>query len=95
MSVVVGTNCLKEGGTRYAAEEYIWHPHYQHGAKGFGTQGNDIALIRVKGNIEFNDRVQPIAYSSEEFPDDVEAQFTGWGRIEVSILFLLLHLFFF
>lgn len=89
MSLVVGTTCLTDGqGTKYEPEEYIYHPHYQHDAakNSFSGRGNDIAVIRVKGTFEFNDRVQPIEYATDVFPDDVEALFTGWGRMEVSIL---------
>ena len=80
MDVVVGTNSLKEGGKRYAVEEYKVNPGYK-----WDSHGSDIAVVRVKEDIEFNSRVQPISYSSEEFPDEVEALLTGWGRVEVSI----------
>lgn len=87
MSLVVGMNCFSEGGKRYQPEEYTQHPHYvQKEGHSFDGHGNDIALIRVKGTIEFNDRVQPIEYDTEVFPDDVDAFFTGWGRMEVSMM---------
>lgn len=34
-------------------------------------------------DIEFNDRVQPIQYTSEEVPDGEEVEFLGWGKIRV------------
>lgn len=85
MELVVGTKCVNEEGQRYAAEEYIVHPHYVNVVEGFFGRGNDIGLIRVQGEIEFNDRVQPIEYSTGEFPDNVDAMFTGFGRMEVRI----------
>lgn len=85
MEVLVGMTCLDEG-KRYAAEEYIWHPNYVHSVEGFIGRGNDIALIRVQGKIEYNRRVQPIEYSTDVFPDNVVALFTGFGRMEVCIL---------
>lgn len=47
---------------------------------------NDIAVIEMRKNIEFNDRVQPIEYSPEEIPDGEEVQFTGWGLISVCTM---------
>ena len=77
---MVGTNCLKTGGQNYTVEKYIIHEDFKPDAR-----GNDIAVIRVKGKIDFNNRVRAIKYTKKEFPDDVEAQLTGWGRLEVSI----------
>lgn len=88
LGVLVGTNCVDKGGKRYEVEEYIAHEKYKHVPNTFDSHGSDIALIRVKGEIEFNDRVQSIPLSSEEFSDGVEALLTGWGRVEVSKLCL-------
>ena len=80
MEALVGTNCLDDGGDRYPVVEYVAHRKYK-----IGEHGHDIALVRVKDKIKFNDHVKSIKYSSEEFPNGVEALLTGWGRIEVSI----------
>lgn len=48
----------------------------------------DIGLVRVNGTIEFNDKVQPIKYSSKLVPSGVVLQTTGWGMTDVSLDFL-------
>lgn len=45
---------------------------------------NDVAVIRVKETIEFNDRVQPIEPSNVQINDGDEVLLTGWGRLRVS-----------
>ena len=69
---MVGTNDLRKGGTYYKVEELIAHSNYNNPQFAF-----DIALIRIKGKIEFNDRVKSIEYSAEEVPDDAVVQLTG------------------
>lgn len=45
---------------------------------------DDIALVRVAGNIEFNKFVQPIALPEDDIEDfSVPAKFAGWGKTEV------------
>lgn len=78
LEILVGTNDLGNGGTRYKIENIILHE--DHNDPKFS---NDIALIRVKGSIQFNDKVQPIEYSSEEVPDGTEVELTGWGDLIV------------
>lgn len=46
---------------------------------------NDVAVIRVKETIEFNDRVQPIEPSNVQINDGDEVLLTGWGRLRVSL----------
>lgn len=78
--ILVGTNDLRKGGAYYKVEKLIAHADYNNPQFAY-----DIALIRIKGKIEFNDRVQPIEYSPDEVPDDAEVQLTGWGRLRVII----------
>lgn len=61
LQVLVGTNNLKKGGTRYKVSKLYKHNKYD----GF-KQVNDIGLIRINGTIAFNTLVQPIKYSKEE-----------------------------
>lgn len=78
--VLVGAKCLKtDNGKRYAIEKFVIHPNFKP-----ESYGSDVALIRVKEEIEFNDRVQPISYSSQEFPQNVDAVHFGWNHSEVS-----------
>lgn len=78
VEVLVGTNDLKEGGTYYSVAEF--NPHNEHNSPMYAY---DIALVRVEGTIEFNDRVQPIDLSTEEIQDGEEVTLTGWGYINV------------
>lgn len=73
VDILVGTNDLKSGGTRYSSQFFISNEYYTR--DGFA---NDIGLIFVK-NIEFNDRVQPINCSTKYVDVGVELRFTGWG----------------
>lgn len=75
----MGTVDLKSGGTRYGVEKFI--PHEQYDTPHFA---NDIALIRVKGVIAFNDKVQPIRYSERFIEEGAYLQTFGWGKLKVS-----------
>lgn len=81
LGVLVGTNDLKNGGTYYNLDKAYVHEHYEQ-----PPFANDVAVARVLETIAFNDRVQPIALSSEEVPDGAEVLLTGWGRLSVSTL---------
>lgn len=72
MEVLVGTNDLRSNGMRYKVKNYILHQNYSALYK-----QNDIAVAKIEGKFEFNDRVQPIEFSPEEVPDESVVQFTG------------------
>lgn len=76
--IMVGTNDLNKGGTFYLAEWFVWHARFNEPEYAY-----DIALVRVYGQIEFNDRVKPIVYLSQEVPLYTELQATGWGLLKV------------
>lgn len=81
-AILVGTNTLAQlalGGYRYLVKDFIIHEDYDE-----RVYGNDIGLIRVKGPIRFNDRVQPIPVSREVVPENVELLVTGSGRLDVN-----------
>lgn len=78
LDILVGTNDLKNGGEYYKAKRFVLHESY-----GNPRYAHDIALIEVKGTINFNGRVQAIEPSSEEVPDNVDLQLTGWGLLAV------------
>lgn len=80
VDVLAGTNDLRKGGTYYKVEKLIAHANYNK-----PQFANDIGLIRIKGRIEFNDRIKPIACAREEVPDSAKVQLTGWGRLSVSV----------
>lgn len=68
MEILVGTNNLKSGGKYYQAEYLKMHEEYN-----FAARSGDIGVIRIMGKFKFDAKVQPIALSSEDVPDGVEA----------------------
>lgn len=76
---MVGTNKLYSGGTQYKAEKVITHEKFD------GSVNYSIGLIKVQGEIEFNEKVQPIKFSPNQVPDGVSIQVTGWGLTMVSL----------
>ena len=79
LEIYVGSNDLKNGGTYYKIEKFKAHEEYN-----TPSFANDVAVIRVQGEIALNDKVKTIEYSSEEVPDGALLQLTGWGRLQVS-----------
>jgi len=79
LTVLVGTNDLQNGGTYYKVEKYFSHEKYNR-----PRFANDVAVIQVKGTIEFNDRVQPIEPSPDQVNDGDELTLTGWGRLRAG-----------
>lgn len=80
IGILVGTNDLKAGGIYYQAERYVIHESYNN-----PRLANDIAVLRVRGPITFTEKVQAIEYSSEEVPDGIILQLTGWSSLYVSV----------
>lgn len=74
LRILVGTNDLRTGGKYYDVEKFIQHEDYNN--PGYA---NDIALVKVKGTIEYSEKVQPIKLSQKEVEDGAEVQLTGWG----------------
>ena len=78
VKILVGTNDqLVKNGTRYTPKKYIIHEEYNR-----PSFAHDIGLILVD-NIEFNDRVQPIKYSSNVVESGATLLATGWGLTSV------------
>lgn len=71
---------MKAGGIYYQAERYVIHESYNN-----PRLANDIAVLRVRGPITLTERVQAIEYSSEEVPDGIRLQLTGWSSLYVSV----------
>lgn len=77
---MVHATCLKEGGKFYPIDKVVMHPKFED-----GSHGNDIALVRITGEMDFKqDRVGKIALAYQEIPDNVEATFTSWYHLDVS-----------
>ncbi|KAK2584858.1 hypothetical protein KPH14_006295 [Odynerus spinipes] len=77
VEVHAGTVYLNKQGDVYPAEKLIAHPNFSS-----SKLINDVALIRVSKDIEFNEFVQPIQLASNNNvkAGDV-AILTGWGRL--------------
>lgn len=69
LEIVVGTNDLKKGGTRYNVTALYHHSRYNN-----PSYANDIALIRINGTIKFTTLVQPIDYSPKEVQPNATLQ---------------------
>lgn len=77
--MIVGTNDLETGGIQYNAEQLIMHEKYNQ-----PLASNDIGLIKINGTIKFDEKIQPIKYSSEMVDGEARnLQITGWGRLNV------------
>lgn len=69
-------------------EDQTYLSEYMAVHKEYGPGINDIGIVRVNRDIEFNDRVHPINLPSEDFVEvDHPAVFTGWGQYLVVKLF--------
>ncbi|XP_055309049.1 chymotrypsin-2-like [Sitodiplosis mosellana] len=77
MRIRVGSNKISSGGQVLHVEETISHPS-------FTKFRNDIGLIRVQGNITFNDKVKAIELETKEVPPGTELLVTGWGTTETG-----------
>jgi len=66
----------------YKVAQIIMHEQYKQGG---GFTPNDIALMRIDGEVEFNEHVQPISLASTtEYGSDSECVISGWGRMIVN-----------
>ncbi|XP_037049006.1 chymotrypsin-1-like [Bradysia coprophila] len=79
LRILVGTNNLKGNGDYYSVTRIIEHEKFIMFAHAY-----DIAVVEVDGPISFNDKVQPIKYSTREPTHGSLAQLTGWGRIRIG-----------
>lgn len=73
--VALGSNYLDTPRAVYPAAAFIQHPNYKKSV-------NDIGLIRVLQDIEFNELIQPIALPIvDRNYDGYSLLVTGWGRL--------------
>uniref|UniRef100_A0A182PCT2 Apyrase n=1 Tax=Anopheles epiroticus TaxID=199890 RepID=A0A182PCT2_9DIPT len=77
--VLVGTNDLRSGGQRYKVEKFYVHSRYNK-----PPFHNDIALVKLKVPLQYNDFVQPIEYSELQLPVNASVKATGWGKVSTS-----------
>lgn len=75
MVAVVGTTTIDDKfATRVHVEEFIIHPDYNP-----YEFTNDIAVVILAEDIEFNEKVQPIKVSTSPVPDNEKVTSAGWG----------------
>lgn len=81
IEILVGTN-LKDGsgGKYYKVEKVIRHEKHDR-----PRRANDVALIRLKMPIEFNEKVQPIKISAKKIAEGENLLVSGFGSQRVSI----------
>lgn len=76
----MGSNDWKSGGILYKAHKIIPHENFNE-----TNYSNDICLVEIDGNIEFNQKIQPIKFSKKYIIAGTRLQTTGWGRLSVSV----------
>lgn len=65
----------------YTVSGIINHPDYDS-----NTNDNDISLLQLSTEVEFNDFIRPVclAANGSEFPAGTECWVTGWGTMDVD-----------
>lgn len=77
--VAFGSNYLETPRIVYRVAAFIRHPDYENAM-------NDIGLIRVLGDIEFDQNIQPIVLPTTDYNyDGYPFLVTGWGRLWVNL----------
>ncbi|GAB0093335.1 Chymotrypsin-2 [Sergentomyia squamirostris] len=79
LSILAGTNDLKNGGVRYQPTKIFIHSRYNK-----PNFANDIALIKLEETIKFTDRIKAIDYEYRTIPEDAVLKLTGWGRLSAN-----------
>uniref|UniRef100_A0A182HNZ8 trypsin n=1 Tax=Anopheles arabiensis TaxID=7173 RepID=A0A182HNZ8_ANOAR len=74
--VRVGTNDIYEGGSMYQIDRVI--PHERYSAI---TIRNDVALLRLKTPIKFEEHVEKIELNEELVPINATLTIVGWGFV--------------
>lgn len=77
IDIVAGTIEWKSG-THYGVSDIIVHEQFN-----LSLLLNDIALLRVKTPIKFNEKIQPIKYTANIVPPRTKLKTTGWGLLKV------------
>ena len=81
-------NRIKPGGQSRKIESYISHPDFiglncdVHGCT--GNHFNDICLLTLDSNLDFNDNVTSIELNTEDLSASTCCTVSGWGALHVS-----------
>lgn len=76
---VVGATKLSNGGVRHKIAENKPHPDHTS-----NKPYHNIALLRTKEAIVFNELVKPIALPTEDTLSGAEVIISGWGRLQAN-----------
>ncbi|GLV41883.1 uncharacterized protein CBL_13615, partial [Carabus blaptoides fortunei] len=76
LSISAGSNTLNPAGTIYNVKKSIAHSGFD-----FYDLKDDIALVQIDGEIEFNSKVQPIPLNTVNFGGGEQLTLTGWGAL--------------
>ena len=67
-------------GQEIPIESFLIHPNYT----GIGDNHNDICLLTLDDDLEFNDNVKAIALNNETVDAGTKCIVSGWGTLTVS-----------
>ncbi|NXO02380.1 GRAF protein, partial [Rhinopomastus cyanomelas] len=77
LTVILGAHTLQrkeDSWQTFQVQDYHWHPHFTSPKK-----GNDILLLKLKGNATSNSFVRTISFEKAKVPGGAECRVVGWG----------------
>ena len=85
MYIFAGTIFLDGQGQRHEIAQYVVHGDYDPD----NAWRNDVCLIQLRDNLQFNDRVQQVTLPPQGWPvnDGDSVLITGWGYTDPVSLF--------
>lgn len=86
---VVGSGDANSDGIRYDIDHFVRHPAYDN-----TNLNNNIAVMRVNRTIEMNERIQPMAWSTEWFGEDYPGFIVGYPWVCIELHCALLPIVF-
>ena len=74
-------------------KSHLIHPDYVGVDQntGLGNNFNDVCLLTLNSNLDFNDNVKKIALNTEDIPENTKCVVSGWGTLSVSYIYLLTY----
>lgn len=82
---VVGAHHIESDGIPHIAARLILHEDFDD-----YYLVNDISLVQTQSEIIFTDAVSPININAATIGAGIRARFSGWGKIEVCILYKII-----
>ena len=70
----------------FNVEAIIMHPQYNSQEK----MDHDVAILKLNGKLQFNDRVTPICLPRTDVEDEYMCIVTGWGETQGTLHLVLL-----